>query len=380
MEQMATTCRFKVAAGGFGQGGTSAASTFMQAINGEMKHLFSINLSEADLRGASLVPEANRILLDKNRYGAGRNREISKSYVTEKKDFIIQKVSEILNGEINVCFLFFSTAGGTGSGLGPFLTALLESDAYPKTPANPIMFFGVPLLPDQNEGELSQENTIKALKEISNISNHKAGRFILVDNNVEAATKEDTLKWKSINAEAAKFLARYLFTSYVSKSSNLDPEDRWNALKVPGCHSFCTYNPEICSPVGPFILPEGALVKRMAAEIPEGTAESLSRLSTVVGCQVDEPNMRGFYDTDTEGAWPIVHFAGFSNLNKVTERYQQWFSQIQQKSAAAAKVDATKGVGFSRVKENEKWIDSQSSTNTTSTVADLFSMVNDDNQ
>lgn len=380
MEQMSEEpirSRFVPMAIGIGQGGTSAASTFLQVVGGDTKYLTSINLSDADLRGASLVPEANRILLDKNRFGAGKNRDVSKSYATEKKDFIIKKVSEIMGTEVNTILVFYSLDGGTGSGLGPYLTALFESNALPKAPGKPCLVFGVPLLPDANAGKLGLSNTIEALKEISNLSAAKVARFILVDNNSEASIKEDSARWAAVNQDIAKYLKRYMFTTYVSSCANLDFEDRYTALRVPGCHAFCTYNPseKVCVPVGPFVLPEGARVDRMASEIPQGSAESRINLCSTIGCTVDEPNMVGYYPEDTQGAIPIVHFAGFSNLLKITERYQQWFSQIQQKALAAEKVDATKGVGFSRIEENKDWIESQSETKTNSSAEDLFNLL-----
>lgn len=375
MDQMTLKQRFTVGAIGVGQGGTSMASDFMKYIGMKSDHTLSINLSAADLTGAKFIPEQNRLLLDPNMFGAGKNRDISKPYATIKKDFIFEKVSNTLKGETNLNFVFFSTDGGTGSGLGPILTALFESDSFPKANGKPTLFIGVPILPDMNAGEDGLKNTIEALKEISAISANKVGRFILVDNNIESGINDDVKRWSSINEKVCIFLKRYLFTSYLSSVLNLDFEDRYKAISVSGCHAFATFNPSEVIPSSPFVLPEGALVKKLACEVPEGTSDAVTQLITNIGCQIDEPGMRGYYPVDTEGAIPIVHFAGFSNLAKVTEKYQNWFNQIKQKSIAQQKVDSTKGTGFDSLNENKKWVDSQSTTNTSLTAEEIFSMV-----
>lgn len=370
--------RFNVGLVGVGQGGSSIAQTVAKGLGIPYTNVVAINLSDADLRAAALIPESNRILLDKNRFGAGKNRDLSKSYVLEKKDFLLEKLGEIFKDKsINLILSFYSLDGGTGSGIGPYLTALLESDMFEKF--NGCLTFGLPLLPDQNAGKVGLENAIKALKEISNLSKSKAGRFILVDNNTSSEIKDDAARWRDINNNVCKMLKRYLFTSYTSTSSNLDFEDRYVALRVPGCHSFCTFNPNEAYPTpdSPFVLPEGARVDRMASEIPEGGSELRGKLASVIGCTIDEPNMVGYYEPDEVGAIPIVHLAGFSNLAKVTERYQGWFSEIKQRAEAAAKVDASKGAGFSSIDENDKWLESQNETRTGMSAEDLFNLLGD---
>lgn len=372
-----TKKRFSVGAIGIGQGGTSAASTVIQALGGDTNRLISINLSDADLKGATLVPEQNRILLDPNRFGAGKRRDVSKMYANEKTQLIIDNVHRALNDETNINFVFYSLDGGTGSGLGPILTALFESNAYPK--ARPCLFIGVPLLPDANAGEQGLSNTIEALKEISKLSQNKVARFLLVDNNNAIdSSKDEAVRWQKLNSEIAKYIKRYLFTTYTSSVSNLDFEDRYIAISVPGCHSFCSFDAKTGNtPIGPFVLPEGALVKKCASEIPAGTSEARQSLISTIGCKIDEPGMNGFYPVETQGASPIIHFAGFSNLSRITERYQNWFSQIKQKSIAAAKVDSM-GAGFDRIGENKDWIETQNETSTDNSMQDLCNMINGD--
>lgn len=376
-KESVTKSRFKIGLVGVGQGGSSVAQSVAKGLGIDYKNVVSVNLSDADLQGTKLIPKENQILLDKNRFGAGKNREVSKSYALEKKDFLKEKLSALLGKDtgINLIYIIYSIDGGTGSGIGPYLTALMESDGFDKS--NGCITCGLPILPDQNAGKIGLENAIKALNEISNLSKGKVARFMLIDNNHSSEIKDDVVRWQNVNAEVVRMLKRYLLTSYISQTSNLDFEDRFVAMRVPGCHALCTFNPtkEFPSAMSPFVLPEGARVDRMASEIPEGCSEVRGKLIANIGCNVDEPNMVGYYDPNEEGAIPIVHLAGFSNLSKITERYQGWFSEIRQRAEAAAKVDASKGTGFANISENDKWLESQSETRTTCSDEDLFNLL-----
>ena len=64
-------------------------------------------------------------------------------------------------------------------------------------------------------------------------------------------------------------------------------------------------------------------------------------------------------------------------MAKVTERYKGWFSEIKQRAEAAAKVDASKGAGFSSIEENDKWLESQNETRTNMSAEDLFNLLGD---
>jgi hypothetical protein len=68
--------RFSVGFVGIGQGGSSVAQTLAKRFDIPFQNVVALNLSDADLRAASLIPESNRILLDKNRFGAGKNRDL----------------------------------------------------------------------------------------------------------------------------------------------------------------------------------------------------------------------------------------------------------------------------------------------------------------
>ena len=82
--------------------------------------------------------------------------------------------------------------------------------------------------------------------------------------------------------------------------------------------------------------------------------------------------MAGYYDPGENGAMPIVHLAGYSNLSKIAERYQNRFNQIKQRAEAAAATDR-QGLGFKSIDANKSWIESQETTNRDNSAEDIFS-------
>lgn len=364
--------RFKVGIIGVGQGGTSLGVELAKSVGmNDFNKFISFNLSKSDLDSVSnFIHKENLIQLVDSSFGSGKNRNKSKGLLgyEDIREKIINETNRVFNGECNLIFVLFSTGGGTGSGVGPILTSIIESDEIKKPSKNgkPLVF-GIPLLPDQSEGEIAQENTIEALKEMSYLCDKKVARFILVDNNKYNDIKEDVTRWQAINADVVKFLTRYLTVSYTSQFSNLDFEDRMNALAVPGCHSFCTFNPENPTSIeSPFVLPEGALVKKVSSEIPVGCTGARDEVILNVGCNVEERGIVGYYPkdyaSDEHRAWPIVHFGGFSNLSFISESFQNRFAQIQQRSQKADMEDKSKGSGFSAIKGNNEYLNNKNST------------------
>ena len=127
--------------------------------------------------------------------GAGKDRKVSYEYFKmHVADYVDQLKKYLFEEAHDIIFLSFSTAGGTGSGIGPKLTKVLSSinvldEVERKTGKRPIVF-GVAELPEldsSKEGSISYENTLEAINEINDIINPKDGgqplaRFIFVNN------------------------------------------------------------------------------------------------------------------------------------------------------------------------------------------------------
>jgi hypothetical protein len=364
---------FVVGAIGVGQAGTNIAQTFIQSLGVGTDYLVSINLSQDDLAQATLVSVDNRLHLDENAYGAGKNRNVSKVCISEKVTHVIEMLTKIFaKRECNIIFVFFSTSGGTGSGCGPFITALLESDALASAKPNRCCVIGVPLIGDLNEGKILLSNTLGCLREVNILVENKQARFMPVYNQTYAEIKDDIQKWKTINDDAVGLIKRYLFVNYPSKYSNLDPEDRFVLLTTPGVHSLLTFNPKDPSIIRtPFILPDGASVQKLGCELPMEDSESRFALIKALGANVTEPNFVGLYENTTENVIPIVHFAGFNNLANFVQPYQVQFTRLDSVDTTGTKANKN-GVGFDKVEENADIIAKKNAMNNNKSPLDIF--------
>jgi hypothetical protein len=364
---------FVVGAIGVGQAGTNIAQTVMQLLGQGTNYLCSINLSQDDLSQATLVPITNRLHLDENAYGAGKNRNVSKVCISEKTTKILESLTEIFGKrECNIIFVFFSTSGGTGSGCGPFITALLESTVFANAKPPRCCIMGVPLIGDLNEGKILLSNTLGCLREVNILVENKQARFMPIYNQTYVDIKDDIQKWKTINDDAAKLIKRYLFVNYHSKYSNLDPEDRFVLLTTPGVHSLLTFNPKDPAIIRtPFILPDGASVQKLGAELPMEDSESRFALIKALGANVTEPNFVGLYESDIPDAMPIVHFAGFNNLANFVQPYQVQFTRLDSVDTTSSKANKN-GFGFDKVEDNVDKIAKKNEMNVSQSPTDIF--------
>jgi hypothetical protein len=364
-----------VGAIGVGQAGTNIAQTFIQALGVGTDYLCSINLSQDDLSQATLVPLPNRLHLDENAYGAGKNRNVSKVCVSEKTNQIIDLLTRVFaKRECNIIFVFFSTSGGTGSGCGPFITALLESNTMASAKPPRCCIIGVPLIGDLNEGKILLSNTLGCLREVNILVENKQARFMPIYNQTYVDIKDDIQKWKTINDDAVNLIKRYLFVNYPSKYSNLDPEDRFVLLTTPGVHSLLTFNPKSKDASiirTPFILPDGASVQKLGSELPMEDSESRFILIKALGANVTEPNFVGLYESDLADATPIVHFAGFNNLANFVQPYQVQFTRLDSVDTTGSKANKN-GVGFDKVEDNVEKIVKKNEMNAAQSPTDIF--------
>jgi hypothetical protein len=368
---------FKVASIGIGQAGTNLAQSFIQYAKIDTKYLCTINLSKDDINQAKLVPMQNRLHLDDRMFGAGKKRSLSKTVAREQTPKIVKFLENVYTDkQCNIFFVFFSTSGGTGSGAGPFITALIESEALAAIKPNRAIVIGIPLIGDLNEGQLLLTNTLSCLKEIDVLVKEKLARFAPVYNQSKIDIKDDIKKWQAINEEASRLIERYLFHNYVSEYSNLDPEDRFVLLMTPGLHSFLTFNPQDPSIIQTaFMLPDGASIQKLGCELPKDKGESRFALIKALGANVTEPNFVGLYDSSdsqNENATPIVHFAGFNNLANFVQPYQVQISRLDSVDTTGSNSNGT-GSGFDNTDKNIEIIDKKNSMIKSKDVNDIFS-------
>ena len=273
--------------------------------------------------------------------GAGKDRKVSYEYFKmHVKDYVDDLKRYLFEDSYDIILLSFSTAGGTGSGIGPKLTKVLSSfsiidEIERKTGKRPIVF-GIAELPEldsSKEGYISYVNTLEALYEINDIVNPKDGsqplaRFIFVNNSYNKSKFSiHSEQLRGVNDSVSDIIKRYTTSFGVSRNGILDRSDRLNAMKVMGVHAFMTFDGNGNRVESPFIIPNGERVKRCCYEVPENAEIVVSKVISDTGCGYDDI-VHGFYESKTMS--PIIAFHGFRNVSKIAEQYDKRLKQLHE--------------------------------------------------
>ena len=154
---MEQSVKLKLSVIGVGNAGCQAVQLAKQ----HGHNVFAINSSEKDLND-NIVDKSIGAVLIGNKRGAGKNR-------TTAKEFLKDELKALFNNEqfievvepADVVVVVGSTAGGTGSGIGPLLTNRIQA-TYP---SKVCIFFGT--LPKHSESAQAQFNALECVNEAS---------------------------------------------------------------------------------------------------------------------------------------------------------------------------------------------------------------------
>jgi hypothetical protein len=356
----------KVLSIGVGQGGSRLAHDIGLQFN-TAKHCFFINTSEADIDGMKEIVAVDRSIKLGGAAveGSGKDRKVAEGILAGTFGTIILKlVSYVLEERFDIIFINFSTSGGTGSGMGPKLTALFDSLDFwnevrkADTGKNPVygdfkpLVFGIAITPEISgfEGNLSLENTLECLEDIDamvNINESGSTRYFLVSNGFFNIKSTDigkrTTQHQFINKAVASKLYRYLTQFAVGPAANYDRADRFSALQVLGLHSLGTLKPaqgnvnRAVKGPSPFLLPEGERVRRICYEVPEAFESDMLNHFTSNGLLADDI-IHGYYNPGEEsnvGLDPIIGYHGFRNVGRIAENFRNRLQQNIEKAKAA---------------------------------------------
>lgn len=332
---------------GVGQGGAKLAHAIGMQNDCASKCVY-INTSKRDIEGLELN-DTNRFIAvgDGKIDGSGKDRHVSFGFFKEKLNDYIAELKKFLKEEAyDIIFVCFSTAGGTGSGIGPKLTGALTSkgvldEISASTGKTPIVF-GMAELPElsTSEGNISYENTLEALQDIDKLVNPKdkdgnplpdnpgIARFFLINNGYgKGRYAERSNQLLQINKVVATYIYRFLYEYGASRISTLDRADRISVLKTMGLHSFTSFGPDGRRIESPFFVPDGERVKRVAYEVMENAEKIVSDIIAQTGAIVDD-TIHGFWsnhieNTDHSAKLPIIGFHGFRNISKIAEQFDK---------------------------------------------------------
>ena len=157
-----------------GQAGHNIGSVF-EAAGFDVLH---INTAETDLATLENSKYKHHI---KNGEGCNKNRDKAKQLLKDDLDSTLAKIEQTLSQEY--IFPIFSLGGGTGSGMGPMLTALLIEQLGKKTGA-------ITVMPSEQEGIRTLANALECFTELELIDTeyNMCASFVL-DNNRASADK-----------------------------------------------------------------------------------------------------------------------------------------------------------------------------------------------
>lgn len=208
---------------GIGQCGGSIADEAMK------RGYFSIavNYSSSDLNSLEVVEDKLKLVGSE---GVGKDREAAINYFKNNWESSVEFIKEAMEKpSIQIVFVVFSTAGGTGSGIAPTLIELLDEYLDNKT------VVAVPVLPDQSEVILNQLNTVECLQELS----EKQLSIIALDNLKvsQKGTKSfsEPALYSKVNTNFIDMIEEVEeYTNLPSNYSTLDKKDLNQIFNTPG--------------------------------------------------------------------------------------------------------------------------------------------------
>lgn len=375
---------------GLGQAGGKIAVAINAKFGWEDKTPL-INTSTADLesiQGAVLDKSRIYKLGDTEQIeGTGKDRSISAFLAQTLGEKIVNHVSSCLNNDdvnYDVVILCFSTAGGTGSGLGPRLTGMLTTEFFhdmikEKYPNLPIII-GLAATPDlgNKEGYLSMQNTLECLKEIQTLAEKQLGRFFIGTNSAAIGVYniDDRVTYLDmINNNVAHYVYRYFDQGYVS-AHNVDRSDRLAGLRIMGLHAISSIDSDGSSASGaPFITPEGESVRRINFEIPSTWEKDFNAMLVSHGV-VTKDYKEGLYEpmeNDKDNIIPIIGYHGFRDIKRFSEAFDARLQQIKKMNEKVERDNINLSQSFNGVADERKRRNDEYGEKKAADFGDIFS-------
>jgi len=196
------------------------------------KHFYTstaINYSETDLKSVNHIPdEMIHTLIGSE--GIGKDRELAKQLMRDNWESTVSFVKKHLSKpSIEVIFVPFGTAGGSGSGMSSLLLEILTNEMPDKT------FVACPILPANNETLNNKLNALEALSELADLD----FCTIPIDNNTVLANSDSFISkniiYKKTNEEFISLINKLLeYTNKSSENGVIDRKDLRQIFSVKG--------------------------------------------------------------------------------------------------------------------------------------------------
>lgn len=405
---------------GIGQCGGSLAVETKKKLGPSAK-VVAINSSYHDLDTlpTDQVPQEFKIKYG-TMDGTGKNREISKNMFLSHRvageggkqldivDHFLYNYGEFLFSVKNhvTVLIMFSSAGGSGSGAGPFFTTKLNQTIKQMTSyklrdkmieindVNRPDIVGICVTPDfDSEGVKSLQNTIECGSEIQKAVAAKLASFWITTNKVDGGenmTKID--RYEYVNGRISDAIIRFLGVFGKSKYKCIDTQDKRSAIQIPGIAAFFSFD-ENREPVGyQFMLPKRQRVRQLIAELPEKYSDSSSEyvsdkiVETVLAkldITTDDQNI-GYFGESSEHTLsdiidrklifsPIIGLFGCTEIGTLFEPFKQRLEHLMRAGEEKSDLMNSSGHSFDQVKETKQQVRNEFACKTVN-VSDIDSM------
>lgn len=194
----------------------------------------AINYSARDLESLDLVKD-KLILIGSE--GVGKERGEAIRLMNSNWDIATNFVKEnFSHSSIDIIFIPFSTAGGSGSGIAPLLISMLM-DTMPEK-----LFVAMPILPDHTETYKSQSNCLEAFEDLSQLDI----TILPIDNEQVRTTTSNVGRvglYKTTNEKVIQLIKSIIdYTDQPSQYSVLDKKDLLSIFKTKGFATISEVN------------------------------------------------------------------------------------------------------------------------------------------
>lgn len=392
-----------------GQGGARIGATLAASLPNH-PIMIAVNTSDQDLKQVNIPEEFKFKIGGDNADGAGKNRNKAKAYF---KNFAATNIynNETLDAlttflgyyeevlfhptQQTIIITTFSADGGTGSGLGPLMTASLSSymnscksfrigkteynidDTLNEIP-KPVVI-GLTSRCALDAGATNLQNTVECFSDIQTFVNKGLGNYFIADNNLpsDVVYNNTDEMYRIINARIVAPFVKFFGIEMNSDIKCLDLQDKINTLRIPGCSSFASITKENQFA---YAVPRGQSVTRTIIMLrhdvenlsnEEANAKNMLKANDVMS--VDTTSV--YFEIDKSGivadkvemdliGASMIGFFGYRSLNVIVEDLKDNLHRIIHANDKKFNVIQENSNGFASVKADSAELNDRFSAKT----------------
>lgn len=379
-----------------GQGGASIGQVLKASLPNST--MIAVNTSNQDLDQIVGIPDQFKFKIGgENADGAGKNRNRAKMYFknfsatntyTKEKlgviDTFIGYYEEILfhPTQQTIIIVCFSSDGGTGSGLGPMMTASLTNymntckgftykdkefaiDDVTNIIPRPVVIGLTPKC-SVSAGATNLQNTIECFLDIQKSIDAGIGHYLIADNNLPASVEYKSTEemFRIINSRICIPLVKFLGIELNSSIKCMDLQDKINTLRIPGASAFVSITNEN---LYAYVEPKGQSVTRSVLMLQQEKNENGEMEKAAMGLMrnldvtsIDTTSV--FFEIDKTGLKEnvpkdllevsMIGFFGFKSLNSVVEDLRDNLHRVTVANDKKARTIDEQSIGFDSVSED----------------------------